>query len=299
MQPNQFADIIAFLTVAEELSFTRAAARLGLTQSALSHAMRRLEERLKVRLLNRTTRTIALSEAGLKLVVTLRPAFDDIHAAIASLDALRTNPAGTIRITTSSRPAHNFIMPVASQLMRSYPDLNVEISVETRFVDIVAEGFDCGVRLGEAIEKDMIVMKIGSDTSLAVVGSPSYFVTHQKPQTPYDLTDHQCINLRMARLGNFYVWEFERDGKMLNVRVKGQFASNDVSLIVEAAVKGLGLACLPEDEVVTQLQTGELIRVLEDWCPPFPGYHLYYPNRRQHPPAFALFLDTLRQRGVT
>jgi len=184
-------------------------------------------------------------------------------------------------------------MPVASQLMQSYPDVTIEISVDTKLVDIVGEGFDCGVRLGEDIEKDMIAMRIGPDVSMAVVGSPDYFSRHTKPQTPYDLINHNCINMRMATRGNFYIWEFEKDGKPLNVHVKGQFVGNEAPLIITAAREAVGLTCLPDHEVAEDLTTGTLIRVLEDWCPPFPGYHLYYPNRKQHPPAFALFLETL------
>jgi len=293
VQRNQLADIIAFLAVARDRSFTQAAARLGVTQSAISHAVRRLEERLGLRLVNRTTRTLALSEAGIRLAASLKPAFDDIQTAIASLANLREKPAGIIRITTSHRPAQNLIMPVASRLMQAYPDITIEISVDTRLVDIVGEGFDCGVRLGEDIEKDMIALRIGPNVSMAVVGSPDYFDRNPKPQTPYDLTEHNCINMRLATRGNLYLWEFEKEGKPLNVHVKGQFIGNEAALILAAARAGVGLTCLPDNEVAAELEAGQLIRVLEDWCPSFPGYHLYYPSRRQHPPAFALFLEAL------
>jgi DNA-binding transcriptional LysR family regulator len=296
MRRNEFSDLAAFLAVAEERSFTRAAARLGKSQSALSYTVRRLEEQLGLRLLSRTTRSIALTEAGVKLLATLKPAFDDIRDSLASLDDLRDKPAGKIRITAGRGAAENILMPVVRRLLADYPDLDVEISVDQKLTDIVGEGFDAGIRLGEQVEKDMIAVRIGPDSRMAVVGSPAYFERRPKPRTPHDLTSHNCINLRLPTLGGLYAWEFEKKGRPLNVRVQGQFTSNDVLMIIDAAANGVGLACLPEDTVEAALADGLVVRVLEDWCPPFPGYHLYYPSRRQNSPAFAMLVEALRWR---
>ncbi|MGV1792298.1 LysR family transcriptional regulator [Rhizobium lusitanum] len=297
MHRNEFGDLAAFLAVAEDRSFTRAAARMGTSQSALSYTLRRLEERLGLRLLSRTTRNIALTEAGAKLLATLKPAFDDIRGSLASLDELRETPSGTIRITSSRSAADAILMPVARELMAQYPDLNVELSVDAKLTDIVGEGFDAGIRLGEQVEKDMIAVRISRDMRMAVVGSPAYFQKHPKPKTPHDLTVHNCINLRLPTLGGLYAWEFEKKGRPLNVRVQGQFTCNDVLTIIDVARNGLGLACLPDDTVRVELENGRLVRVLEDWCPPFPGYHLYYPSRRQNSPAFNLLIEALRGRA--
>ncbi|PPQ36824.1 DNA-binding transcriptional regulator, LysR family [Rhodoblastus acidophilus] len=297
MQRDELGDLIGFLAVAEERSFTRAAARIGTSQSSLSHTIRRLEERMGVRLLTRTTRNVAPTEAGEQLAQTLRPAFNEIRARLDSITALRQKPAGAIRITSSRHATETILMPAAMRLMADYPDIMVEISIEGRLTDLVAERYDAGVRLGERVEKDMIAIKIGPELRMAVVGSPDYFARNPKPATPHDLTQHVCINLRLPTLGGLYAWEFENNGRPLNVRVDGQFTCNDAPMIVRAAVNGLGLACLPDDQFDDLIAQGRLIRVLEDWCPPFPGYHLYYPSRRQVSPAFELFVEALRTRG--
>jgi DNA-binding transcriptional LysR family regulator len=296
MKRDELGDLAAFLTVAEERSFTRAAAQLGTSQSALSHTVRRLEERMGVRLLTRTTRNVLATEAGEQLVETLRPAFNDIRSRISSLSAMRQQPGGTIRITSSRHAAETILMPAVKGLMVEYPDINVEISIEQRLVDLVAERYDAGVRLGERIEKDMIAVKIGPEMRMVVAGSPKYFKKHPKPTTPHDLTQHACINLRLPTLGGLYAWEFEQEGRPLNVRVDGQFICNDVPMIIDAAVSGLGLTCLPDDHLGPLVKEGKLISVLEDWSPPFPGYHLYYPSRRLASPAFSLLVNALRYR---
>jgi DNA-binding transcriptional LysR family regulator len=297
MKRDELGDLFGFLSVAEERSFTRAAARLGTSQSSLSHTIRRLEERMGVRLLTRTTRNVAPTEAGEQLVETLRPAFSDIQTRLDSMSALRQKPAGNIRITSSRHASETILMPAVMQLMAAHPDVKVEISVDQRFTDLVAERYDAGVRLGEQVEKDMIAVKIGPELRMTVVGSPAYFAKHPKPVTPHDLTKHVCINLRLPTLGGLYAWEFEKKGRPLNVRVDGQFTCNDVPMIVHAAVNGLGLACLPDDQFQDLIEEGRLVRVLADWCPPFPGYHLYYPSRRQSSPAFVLLVEALRYRG--
>ncbi len=297
MKRDELGDLMAFLAVAEERSFTRAAARLGTSQSSLSHTVRRLEERLDVRLLTRTTRSVSTTEAGEQLARTLRPAFDEIDTRLESLSELREKPAGTIRLTSSKNAAQQILMPAVRALLMEYPDLNIEISIEQRLVDIVDERFDAGVRLGEQVEKDMIAVRIGPDVSMAVVGSPDYFERHPVPKTPHDLTDHTCINLRLATYGGLYAWEFEKGGRPVNVRVEGQFACNDTDMVVDAAVAGLGLASLPEHVLAEHIESGKLVRVLERWCPPFPGFHLYYPSRRQSSPAFKLLVEALRYRG--
>ncbi len=297
MKRDELGDLIGFLTVAEERSFTRAAARLGTSQSSLSHTIRRLEERMGVRLLTRTTRNVAPTEAGEQLAETLRPAFNDIQTRLDSITALRQKPAGNIRITSSRHATETILMPVVTRLMTAHPDVKVEISVEQKLTDLVAERYDAGVRLGEQVEKDMIAVKIGPELRMAVAGAPAYFARHPKPATPHDLTQHVCINLRLPTLGGLYAWEFEKNARPLNVRVDGQFTCNDVPMIVHAAVNGLGLACLPDDQFRNLIEEGRLVRVLEDWCPPFSGYHLYYPSRRQASPAFQLLVEALRYRG--
>lgn len=296
MKRDELGDLIAFLVVSEERSFTRAAARLSTSQSSLSHTVRRLEERMGVRLLIRTTRNVAPTEAGEQLAETLRPAFNEIDAKVSAISALRQRPAGLIRITTSRHAAQTILMPTVKQLMKNYPEVSIELSVDQRLTDLVAERYDAGVRLGEQVEKDMVAVKIGPDLRMAVVGSQKYFKTHPKPQTAHDLTKHVCINLRLPTLGGIYAWELEKDGRAVNVRVDGQFTCNDVSMIIDAALDGQGLACLPDDQFDSLIDDGQLVRVLEDWCPPFPGYHLYYPSRRQISPAFSLLVDALRFR---
>ena len=297
MRREEMGDLMTFLAVAEERSFTRAAARLGTSQSAVSAVVRRLEERLDVRLLTRTTRSVTPTEAGNQLVDTLRPAFDDIDARLDSLNDLRSHPAGTIRLTTSRSAARDILMPVASALMGEYRDVNIEIVVDHRLIDLVKEGFDAGVRLGEQVDKDMIAVRIGPDLRMIAAAAPAYFADHPMPLTPHDLTDHNCINLRLPTLGGLYVWEFEKDGRPLNVRVKGQFTCSDSDIVASAALQGRGLAFLPGDHLEAHVRAGRLVQVLADWCPLFPGYHLYYPSRRQNSAAFRLLVDRLRYRG--
>jgi DNA-binding transcriptional LysR family regulator len=297
MRREELVDLNAFATVAEEESFTRAAARLGTSQSALSHTVRRLETRLGVRLLTRTTRRVAPTQAGERLLKVLGPALDDIAAELASLGELREKPAGTIRITTSEHAANSALWPALEKLLPDYPDIHVELSIDSGLTDIVAERFDAGVRLGESVAKDMVAVRIGPDLRMAVVGAPSYFAAQPKPRTPQELAEHQCINLRLPTLGGLYAWELEKDGRELKVRVEGQLAFNNVPMILRAATAGFGLACVLEDHVSTQVAEGSLVRVLDDWCPPFAGYHLYYPSRRQPSAAFALLVEALRHRG--
>ena len=294
MQREELVDLNAFAVVAEEQSFTRAAAKLRTSQSALSHTVRRLETRLGVRLLTRTTRRVAPTEAGERLLRALGPALDTIAAELASLSDFRDKPAGTIRITTSEHATKTVLWPVLERLLPDYPDIHVELTIESSLTDIVAERFDAGVRLGESIAKDMVAVRIGPDLRMAVVGAPSYFATRPKPRSPQDLADHTCINLRLLTAGGFYAWEFEKDGRELRVRVDGQLAFNNASMIHRAAIAGFGLGYLMKDRVEADLDSGALVRVLEDWCPPFPGYHLYYPSRRQPSAAFALLVDALR-----
>ncbi|MCG5238655.1 LysR family transcriptional regulator [Azospirillum doebereinerae] len=297
MRREELVDLNAFLTVAEEQSFTRAAAKLGTSQSALSHTVRRLETRLGVRLLTRTTRSVVPTEAGERLLGTLRPALDTIGAQLASLSELREKPAGTIRITTGEHAANTVLWPALERLLPDYPDIHVELSVDSGLTDIVTERFDAGVRLGEALAKDMIATRIGPELRMAVAGAPAYFRTRPVPATPQDLAGHQCINLRLLSSGGLYAWELEKDGREVRVRAEGQLAFNNVPMIVRAATAGFGLCCVMEDQIAAHLADGRLVRVLEDWCPPFPGYHLYYPSRRQPSAAFALLVEALRYRA--
>jgi DNA-binding transcriptional LysR family regulator len=296
MRRENLGDLTTFLVVAEERSFTRAAARLGSSQSAVSQTVRRLEASLGLSLLTRTTRSVAPTLAGERLLANLRPAFDEIESQLAAVTELRDKPAGAIRITTSQHAADAILWPALERLLPDYPDVSVELSVDTGFRDIVADRFDAGVRLGEQVDKDMIAVRIGPDLRMAVVGAPTYFERHEPPQTPHDLTGHACINLRFPTLGGLYAWEFEKNGRELHVRVDGQLIFNETRLILKAARAGLGLAFVLEDHVRPPLADGRLVRVLEDWCPPFSGYHLYYPNRRQPAPAFALLVEALKFR---
>lgn len=297
MRREELVDLNAFLTVAEERSFTRAAGRLNTSQSALSHTIRRLETRLGVRLLNRTTRSVAPTEAGERLIGTLRPALDGIGAELTALSALREKPAGTIRITTAEHAAKTILWPALERLLPDYPDIVVELFLDMGLTDIVTEQFDAGVRMGEQIAKDMIAVPIGPELRLIVVGAPSYLARHAAPRTPQDLADHACINLRLPTRGGLYAWEFEKDGRALNVRVEGPLIFNDLSMILQAALAGFGLAFQMEDDVAQHVADGRLVQVLDDWCPPFPGYHLYYSSRRQPTPAFTLLVERLRYRG--
>jgi DNA-binding transcriptional LysR family regulator len=297
MQREELVDLNAFLTIAEERSFTRAAAKLGTSQSSLSHTIRRLEARLGVRLLTRTTRSVAPTGAGERLLGTLRPALDSIGTELASLGELRDKPAGRIRITTSEHAAITVVWPALERLLADYPDIHVELDVNSSFTDIVTERFDAGVRLGEALANDMVATRIGPDLRMAVVGSPGYFAQRPIPRTPQDLAGHQCINLRRLSAGGLYAWELEKAGRELRVRVEGQLAFNNAPMIVRAAASGFGLGFVMEDQAAQQLADGRLIRVLEDWCPRFPGYHLYYPSRREPSAAFALLVEALRYRA--
>jgi len=298
MRREDLADLSVFLAVAEERSFTRAARRLGTSQATLSFTVRRLEERLGVRLLTRTTRSVAPTAAGESLLETLGPALSDLDDKIAALTELRDKPAGTIRITTSQHAAEAVLWPVLERLATDYPDIQVEIAVDQALTDIVADRFDAGIRLGEQVERDMVAVRIGPDLRMAAVGAPSYFARHPVPQVPQDLTGHRCIRVRLPTAGGLYAWEFEKDGRELKVRVEGPFVLNSSALHLKAARAGLGLAFVLEDLVMDDLREGRLVRVLEDWCPPFAGYHLYYPSRRQPTPAFALLVEALRYRGA-
>lgn len=289
-------DVIAFLAVAREQSFTRAAAKLGVSQSALSHTIRGLEERLGLRLLARTTRSVAATEAGERLLRSLGPRFDEIDTELAALSEFREKPAGTIRLTAGEHAAETVLLPALQRLLPDYPDIGVEICVDYGLTDIVAEHYDAGIRLGEQVAKDMIAVRIGPDMRMAVVGSPSYFERKARPKKPQELTSHNCINLRLPTYGGIYAWEFDKGGLELKVRAEGQLVFNNIALRLNAALSGLGLAYLPEDTVQACIEGGRLIRVLADWCPPFSGYHLYYPNRRQHALAFALLVDALRYK---
>ena len=297
MPRETMADLVALLAVARERSFTRAAARLGVSPSALSHAIRGLEERVGVRLLTRTTRSVAPTEAGERLLGTIGPRFDEIGAELERLKELRDRPAGTVRITTGDHAAETILWPALERLLPAYPDVQVEISVDIGFIDVVAERFDAGVRMGETVARDMVAVRIGSDMRMAAVASPAYFAGRPVPQTPHDLAEHRCINLRFPTLGGLYAWEFEKAGRALNVRVEGQLVVNDIALARLGALGGSGIAYLPEDYVQPSVEAGRLQRVLADWCPSFPGYHLYYPSRRQQSAAFALVVEALRFRG--
>jgi DNA-binding transcriptional LysR family regulator len=295
MPRRDTGDLIAFLAVARERSFTRAAAGLGVSPSALSHAMRGLEERLGLQLLTRTTRSVSPTEAGERLLRTVAPHFEGIEEALAALTELRDKPAGAIRLVANDHAAENILWPAVKRLQRDYPDITIEIDVDNGLTDIVAGRYHAGVRLGERVDKDMIAVRISPDLRMAVVGAPSYFAHHPKPRAPKDLTDHACINLRLPTLGGFYVWEFEKGGKETKVRVEGPLAFNSSKLVVEAALAGSGLAFVLEDRVKAHIKSRKLIRVLADWCPPFSGYYLYYPSRRQPTPAFTLIVEALRR----
>jgi len=290
-------DLLAVLAVARERSFTRAAAQLGVSPSALSQALRGLEARLGLRLLTRTTRSVAPTEAGERLLRGLGQAFDHIDAALAAIGEFREKPSGTIRITAGEHAAEAVLWPALEKLLPDYPDITVEIDVTNTLTDIVAGRYDAGVRLGEQVAKDMVAVRIGPEMRMAVVGAPSYFETRSRPKSPQDLTEHRYINLRLPTLGGLYAWEFEKGKREPNVRVEGPLVFNVTPLMLKAALAGFGLACLFEDVVQAHLAEGRLVRVLADWCPPFPGYHLYYPSHRQPTAAFTLLVDALRFRG--
>lgn len=294
MRGDNLNDYLAFIAVAREGSFTRAAAGLGVSQSALSYTVRTLEERLEVRLLTRTTRSVSLTEAGERLLNRIGPHFDEIEIEIAGLSAMRDKPVGTIRITSVEHATETVLWPKLAPLLCENPGINIEIISEYALKDIVAERYDAGVRLGEQVDKDMISVPIDRDFRFAVVGSPGYLQRHGTPVTPKDLTDHSCLKLRLPTHGGFYAWEFYQGKHELKVRIEGRAAFNSVQMMRVAALDGLGLAYVPQDLVAADLLDGRLVQVLADWSPPRPAYHLYYPSRRQHSPAFALVLEALR-----
>jgi DNA-binding transcriptional LysR family regulator len=296
MRRENVNDYLAFIAVAREQSFTKAAAQLGVSQSALSYTVRTLEARLGLRLLTRTTRSVSVTEAGERLLNSIGPHFDQIESEITALSGMRDKPAGTVRITTVEHAAETILWPKLTPLLLDYPDINIEIISEYGLKDIVADRYDAGVRLGEQVDKDMISVPLARNFCFAVVGAPSYFEGRQLPLTPHDLTEHSCIKLRLPTHGGFYLWEFDKDGRELKVRVEGRAAFSTVSMMRQAALDGLGLAYLPEDQVEGAIDESRLVRVLADWSPPRPAYHLYYPTRRQHSPAFALVLQALRYR---
>jgi DNA-binding transcriptional LysR family regulator len=287
-------DIAAFLAVARAGSFTKAAAQLGVSQSALSQTIRNFEARLGLRLLSRTTRKVAPTEAGERLLQSIGPRLEEVEAGVAALSALRDKPAGTVRISSSEHAADLILWPAIKKLLPRYPDITFEVIVDNGLTDIVAERLDAGVRLGEQVAKDMIAVRIGPDLRMAVVGAPSYFEGRPRPKTPQDLTEHNCINLRLPTAGGLYAWEFEKNGRELKVRVEGRLAFNTAAMNAKAALAGAGLAFVPEDRVREHINAGRLTRVLADWCPSFPGFHLYYPSRRQPAPAFAVLVSALR-----
>jgi len=297
MHRGNLNDLLAFLAVGQERSFTKAAAKLGVSQSALSHTIRDLEERLGLRLLTRTTRSVSPTEAGERLLHTIGPRFEEIEVELAALSELREKPAGTIRITATDYAADTILWPKLTKFLRHHPDIKIEIIIDYGLTDIVAQRFDAGVRSGEQVAKDMIAVRIGPDMRIAVVGAPSYFKMRSEPKRPQELIGHNCINLRLPTYGGLYAWEFGKDGRELKVHVEGQLVFNATFQMLNAALAGLGLAYVPEDVAQPHLANGRLTRVLEDWCPPYSGYHLYYPSRRQPPAAFTLLVDALRHRG--
>lgn len=296
MTRENFNDLHAFVLVAREGSFTRAAAQLRVSQSALSHTIRGLETRLGIRLLTRTTRSVSPTEAGQRLLQTVGTRLEEIEAELAALSELRDKPAGTVRITAAQHAARTVLWPKLARLLPLYPDIKVEVIMESRFVDIAAERFDMGVRLGDQVEKDMVAVRISSDLRMAIVGAPAYFAQRTLPQTPHELAEHSCINLRLPTLGGIYAWEFAMDGRELKVHVQGQLVFSDSVSMLQAALEGFGLACVPEDMAADAIAQGQLVRVLEPWCPYFQGYHLYFPRRRQSLPALAVVIDALRHR---
>jgi DNA-binding transcriptional LysR family regulator len=295
MQRGSLDDLRALVTVGRERSFTKAAAKLGVSQSALSQTIRELEARLGVRLLTRTTRSVSPTEAGERLLQTVGPRFEEIDVELAAISELREKPAGTIRITATEYAADTILLPKLAKLLPKYPDIKVEIIIDYGLTDIVAQRYDAGVRSGEQVAKDMIAVRIGPDMRMAVVGAPSYFKTRPEPKKPQDLITHNCITLRLPH-GGLYAWEFEKGGRDLRVRVEGQLTYNTTAQELNAALAGLGLAYVPEGLAQPHLAKRRLKRVLEDWCLPYSGYHLWYPSRRQSAAAFALLVDALRYR---
>lgn len=296
MSRENFNDLFAFVAVAREGSFTRAAAQLRVSQSALSHTLRALEARLGIRLLTRTTRSVSPTEAGQRLLQTLGARFEEIEAEVAALSELRDKPAGTIRITAAEHAASTVIWPKLEKFLPNYPDIHVELITDYKLIDIVAERYDMGVRLGDQIEKDMVAVRISPDLRMAAVASPAYFARHAPPQTPHELAEHSCINLRLPTHGGMYAWEFANQGQPLKVHVQGQLVFSSSPAMLRAALAGFGVALVPQDMVQEHLVSGKLVQVLADWCPDFPGYHIYFPKRRQALPALSLVIDALRHR---
>ncbi|MDX8454640.1 LysR family transcriptional regulator [Mesorhizobium sp. VK9D] len=297
MQRQDVKDLLWFLAVARERSFTKAAAELGTSQSTLSHTIKQLEARLGVRLLTRTTRSVAPTEAGERLFQSLAPRFEGIESDLSSLIAFRDKPSGTVRITLSDHALQTIVWPRLEPVLRGYPDLRVELYSDNGMRNIVEERFDAGVRLGESVDRDMIAVRIGPDWRLVAVASPDYFSRHPAPGTPQELVGHDCINLRQATFGGFYAWEFAKDGRDLRVRVEGQLTFNTTLPMIDAAIGGYGIAYVPENLVSRHIAEGRLTLVLGDWSPPFAGYHLYYPSRRQLSPAMAVIVEALRHRA--
>ena len=291
---EDWGSLAAFAVVAEERSFTRAAARLGVSPSALSHTMRRLEERLHIQLLARSTRSVSTTEAGERLLARLRPAIDEISGAVEDLGRLLGRPSGHVRITASRTAARMVIAPVLRRFIERYPEIVVEVLIEPGLTDIVARRFDAGIRLGESLEKDVVAVPVTGQLRMAVVGAPQYFASHPKPSTPQDLRKHRCINFRLPSAGTIYKWEFEKGSRKVEVGVDGPLVFDDEEMVLNAAQSGVGLAYLIEDQVASVVKAGALSRVLQDWCPPFPGFFLYYPGRRQVSPALAAFIDAVR-----
>lgn len=294
MNRENFNDLFAFTVVAREGSFTRAGAKLRVSASALSHTMKGLESRLGVRLLSRTTRSVSLTEAGERLLNDIEPRFAEITHGIDALSTMREHPSGHIRLTSTAHSLQQVLWPKLVPFMQRYPDIHIELNTDFRLVDIVAERYDAGVRIGEHVAKDMVAVRIGADFRAAIVGAPSYFENYPIPKTPKDLAAHRCINLRLPTHGGLLVWDFEKNGHSVNVQPEGQLIMNHIPSMIDAALHGLGLMFTPEDTVENDLKEGRLIRVLEDWCPMFPGYYLYYPSNRQMTPAFSILLDALR-----
>jgi DNA-binding transcriptional LysR family regulator len=297
MAHTNFNDLLAFIAVAREGSFTKAAAKLGVSQSALSQTVRGLEQRLDLPLLVRTTRSVSPTEAGQQIIANIAPHFEEIDIELAWLGERRLKPAGTIRVSAGEHAALSVLQPALNKLLPAYPDIHVEIHSENRLTDIVAERYDAGVRMGDQVDKDMIAVRISADLRWAVVGSPAYFARYPVPQSPSDLTSHNCINMRLPTHGAIYTWEFEKDGREVKVKVDGQMVFNTLALRVRSALDGLGLAYVPEDQVQEHIDSGKLVRVLDDWCPAYPGYRLYYPSRRHPSAAFTLFLDAVRYQS--
>lgn len=294
MLKDNFNDLFYLIVVARERSFTRAAAKLGVSQSALSHAIRGLEERLQIRLLTRTTRSVAPTDAGEALINSIGPRFKEIEEELIALTEMRDRVAGNIRITLGEHALHSTVWPAIKPFLDAYPDVKVELTIDNTLTDIVSERYDAGIRLGEQVARDMVAVRIGPDWRMVVVGSPGYFSRHGKPQTPHDLQQHNCINMRLPTLGGLYAWEFSKDGQPMRVRVEGQLTFNNLASRIEAATSGMGLAMVPEDCVAQAVSESQLETVLDEWCEPFPGYYLYYPSRKQHTAAFTLLIDALR-----